>query len=84
MKVMRNNINQLLARKARRLDRHRISVLQASKETGISYYTLTAFVNNKLREYPVDVLTGLCDYLECNIGDLLSYEEISTATPDNS
>jgi len=74
---MRNNVNELLARRARRLDRKRISVRQASIETGISYYTLSAFVNNTIKEYPRDVLTTLCEYLECNIGDLLSYEEVS-------
>ena len=73
---MRNNVIELLARKARKLDRKRITVRQVAIETGMSYYTLSALVDNKLKEYPRAVLTGLCDYLECNIGDLLSYEEV--------
>jgi DNA-binding Xre family transcriptional regulator len=42
----------------------------------ISYYTLSAIVNNTIREYPVEVLGRLCDYLEVNVGDILSWEEI--------
>lgn len=76
---MRNNVVELLARRARKFDRTRISVRRASIETGISYYTLSALVNNTIREYPRDVLTKLCDYLECNIGDILSYEEVSNS-----
>lgn len=73
---MRNNVVELLARRARREDRKRISVRRAAIEMDVSYYTLSALVNNTIREYPRDVLTKLCDYLECNIGDLLSYEEV--------
>ena len=65
-----------MARKARRMDRKRIPLKTAAKEMEISYYTLNAIVANTIREYPVDTLKRLCDYLECNIGDLLSYEEI--------
>lgn len=77
---MRNNVPELLARKARRLDRKRIPLKTAAAEMKISYYTLNAIVNNSIREYPVDVLKSLCDYFDCNIGDLLSYEEITITT----
>jgi DNA-binding Xre family transcriptional regulator len=73
---MRNNVMELLARRARRVDQKRISVRQAAQEAKISYYTLSAIVNNTIKEYPVDALTRLCDYLDCNVGDLLSYEEV--------
>ena len=66
---MRNNVPELLARRARRLDRKRISLKSAAREMDISYYTLNAIVNNTIREYPVTVLKALCDYFECNIGD---------------
>lgn len=77
---MRNNLLELLARRARRLDRGAISVRQATIEMTemgekVSYYTLSAFKNNTLREYPVELLISLCDYLDCTVGDLLSVEE---------
>lgn len=74
---MRNNIPELLARKARRMDRKRIALKTAAKEMDISYYTLNAIVNNTIREYPAEVLKSLCNYLECNVGDILSYEEVA-------
>jgi DNA-binding Xre family transcriptional regulator len=76
MKAMRNNIVELLARKARRTDRKRIALRAAAAEMEISYYTLNAIVNNTIKEYPAEVLGKLCDYLECNIGDILSWEEV--------
>lgn len=78
---MRNNVIELLARHARRTNRKRIPIKTAAAEMDVSYYTLNAIVNNTIREYPVTALKNLCDYLECNIGDILSYEEVS---PENS
>lgn len=72
---MRNNVIELLARRARRTSRKRIPIKTAAAEMEVSYYTLNAIVNNTIREYPAAALKSLCDYLECNIGDLLSYEE---------
>lgn len=75
---MRNNVSELLARKARRQDRKRIPLKTAAAEMDVSYYTLNAIVNNTIREYPVAVLKSLCDYFECNIGDILSYEDVNS------
>jgi DNA-binding Xre family transcriptional regulator len=76
MKQMRNNVIELLARHARRTNRKRIPIKTAAAEMNVSYYTLNAIVGNTIKEYPVEVLTKLCDYFSCNIGDILSYEEI--------
>ena len=77
---MRNNVIELLARHARRTNRKRIPIKTAAAEMQVSYYTLNAIVGNTIKEYPVDVLKKICDYFECNIGDILSYEEIPTDT----
>ncbi|GAB4208719.1 MAG: hypothetical protein OHK0022_38650 [Roseiflexaceae bacterium] len=76
MRAMRNNVIELLARKARRTNRRRIPLRVAATEMEISYYTLNAIVNNTIREYPVEVLGKLCDYFEVNVGDILSWEEV--------
>jgi DNA-binding Xre family transcriptional regulator len=80
MKQMRNNVIELLARQARRTNRKRIPIKTAAAEMQVSYYTLNAIVGNTIREYPVDALKKLCDYLDCNVGDILSYEEAPTET----
>jgi len=75
---MRNNVIELLARHARRTNRKRIPIKTAAAEMRVSYYTLNAIVGNTIKEYPVETLTRICDYFNCNIGDILSYEETST------
>ncbi len=74
---MRNNVIELLARQARKTNRKRIPIKTAAAEMRVSYYTLNAIVGNTIKEYPVDVLKRLCDYLDCNVGDLLSYETVN-------
>ncbi len=67
---MRNNFQVLLARKAQ--DEHRrIALSEVARATGLSRYTLTAIADNTIKEYPADTLARLCEYLACDIGDLL-------------
>lgn len=77
---MRNNVLVLLEQRARRQGVRRPALREVAKEIGISYYTLNGIIQNSIREYPVDALTRLCDYFACNIGDILSYEEV----PENA
>ncbi len=76
---MQNNVMELLERRARRLHIKRPALRDIAKEIDVSYYTLNGIIQNSIKEYPVDVLKKLCDYLDCNIGDLISYEEVPAA-----
>lgn len=78
MKELRSNVKVLIAQKSQRENR-RISLRGLAAELGISTYTLYALADNKLSEYPKDVLEKLCNYFECSIGDLLTLEEIRVA-----
>lgn len=73
---MRSNLLVLMAYKSQR-EGKRINLRTVERETGISYYTLTRIAHNTIREYPVDVLAGLCTYLACEIGDLLILADIA-------
>jgi DNA-binding Xre family transcriptional regulator len=79
MKAMRNNVLELLAKKARQDGRTRIPLRAAAEEMEISYYTLDAIVKNRIKEIPVEVLGRMCDYFGCNVGDILSWEEVNNA-----
>ena len=72
---MRNNFQVLLARKAQH-EHRRIALAEVARTTGLSRYTLTAIADNTIREYPADTLARLCEYLTCDISDLLVLEEI--------
>jgi DNA-binding Xre family transcriptional regulator len=76
MKIVRNNVLVLLAHKSTNEGR-RITLKKAADETGISYYTMTAIANNTIKEYPAEALAKLCQYLGCDIGDVLSLVEQS-------
>jgi DNA-binding Xre family transcriptional regulator len=74
-KIVRNNFQVLLARKAQ--DEHRrIPLSEVARETGLSRYTLSALVDNSIREYPADTLARLCEYLACDISDLLMLADV--------
>lgn len=73
---MRSNLLVLAAQKSQREGR-RISLRQVVKDTGISKYTIYALANNQLEEFPKDVIAKLCNYFDCDIGDLLKFEEVT-------
>lgn len=61
-----------------------ITLDQVRKEKNISKYKicracnlqqtqLNAYCNNKLARVDLDVLTRICDYLECDLSDIIKY-----------
>jgi putative transcriptional regulator len=76
VKIVRSNIRVLTAQKGQR-ERRRISLRTVSEETGISRYTIYAFANDTISEYPKDVVTKLCNYFDCSVGDLLLTEDVA-------
>jgi DNA-binding Xre family transcriptional regulator len=78
MKVVINRVPVLIAEKGQR-ERRKITLEKAAGEMEISYSTLRAIANDSIREYPKDVLAKMCAYFGCNVGDILSYEEVAEA-----
>ena len=74
MKIVRSNLRVLTAQKSQR-ERRRISLRTVAAETGISRYTVYAFANDTLNEYPKEVVARLCNYFDCTVGDLLLVED---------
>ena len=72
---MRSNLRVLTAQKGQR-ERRRLSLRTVAEETGISRYTIYAFANDTISEYPKEVITQLCNYFDCTVGDLLLVEEV--------
>ena len=71
---MRSNLDVLIAQKNQEPDRagRRVSLRSLAKELDISRYTIYAFANNTLDEFPRAMLEKLCAYFDCDIGDLMS------------
>ena len=71
-----NRFMELLAAKARREGRGKISISQVIEETGLSRGTVDGYVHNTITRYDAHVILALCDYLGCQPGDLLVREEL--------
>ena len=75
---MRSNLRVLTAQKGQR-ERRRMSLRTVAEETGISRYTIYAFANDTLNEYPRQVVTKLCTYFDYTVGAVLLVEDLSEA-----
>ena len=73
---IRNRFRLLLAEKADKEQRN-IPLNEVAKITGLSWSTLQSWANNKLERYDAPVIKALCDYLGCEVGDLIVYEKTS-------
>ncbi len=69
-----NRFRILLAEKATR-ELHSIALNDVQRETGVAWSTLNAWANNQVTRYDASVIQALCDYFNCQVGDLLVYDK---------
>lgn len=74
MKKVKSQLLQLLLTR-QQVEGRRISLRQVAKDTGLKEYTVYAFANNTLKEYPGAAIVALCEYFSCGVGELLTIEE---------
>ena len=70
--MIRIKLIQLLDEKGFK-ERRRITISEVAEKTGISRATLTRIANVPGNVTNTDTLDALCEYLECQPGDLLVY-----------
>lgn len=68
-------LKPMIARKEVRENR-RISLRTVAAETGVAISTVNRLANNTIRRVPLDELATLCEYLNCDISDILRLEEV--------
>jgi putative transcriptional regulator len=68
-----NRFRILLAQKATKAQQN-IALMDVQRGTGIAWSTLNAWANNQVTRYDAPVIQALCDYLECQVGDLIVLE----------
>jgi DNA-binding Xre family transcriptional regulator len=54
--------------------RNNFLILLAQKEIGISQPTVSRWMRNEVTKFEEPVMRSICEYFECNIGDLLYFE----------
>jgi DNA-binding Xre family transcriptional regulator len=58
------------------------SARRVSLESGASIAVVNRLANNTIREVPLDDMTLLCWYFDCEPGDILRMEEVEQAVVD--
>ena len=67
-----NRFRVLLAEKADR-EKRNISLKEVQRATGIPWTSLQSWANNKVTRFDAKVIMKLCDFLNCDIKDLIVY-----------
>lgn len=75
---MRSYLKVRLAEKAMR-DGRNISLRAVAREADVPLSTVNRLADNTIREIPVDALTKLCLYLQCQVGELLILDDVPDA-----
>jgi len=81
-KKTKNRFAELLAKKARREER-RISPINVIEETNLGKPTIYSWYNNTVTRFDQRIIDALCEYLNCDVGDLLTREESSDDTEES-
>ena len=69
-----NHFRILLAQKATKQQQN-IALMDVQRETGIAWSTLNSWANNQVTRYDAPVIQTLCEYFDCQVGDLLVFEK---------
>lgn len=69
-----NRFRMLLAEKATK-EQHSIAINDVQRETGVAWSTLNSWANNQVTRYDATVIQALCEYFNCQVGDLLIFEK---------
>ena len=68
-----NRFRVLLAQKAE-VEKRNISLAEVQREIKIPWTSLQKWANNKVTRFDSAVIIKLCDYLDCEIEDLIIYD----------
>lgn len=77
-----NRFKELVARKERR-DAKRYTIENISRTLGTTAVTVRAWMNNEVTRYDADKILAMCEFLECEVSDLLVIEEAEEAESGN-
>ena len=77
--AIQNRLKVLLAEKELREER-KLTYRLVAQETGLAIGTLTEYMTQRVRRFDKTTLETLCNYLSCDVGDLLGYSPDQPAT----
>lgn len=74
-RLLKNRLLELIQERERKINR-RIKLKDLAVFVGVTNHTITSWIRNDVRKYEAHIIEGLCDYFNCDINDLLSFEMI--------
>jgi putative transcriptional regulator len=78
---LKNRLLLLLTEKERNEGR-RIKQVEISRAINISHNTIASWIRNDVTKFEAHVVEGLCEYFQCELTDLLYFEETEEGTPN--
>lgn len=80
MKVVNSHLAILVARKSMR-EKRRYGIRTIVEETGASRSAIERLLKNTIKNVPLDDLGRLCEWLQCEPGDILRIEPVPDEPP---
>lgn len=71
-------IHQRESQIGRRIKQHDIAQFAEVRD-----HTITAWIHNEVTRFDARVVERLCDYFQCDVGDLLYFEESYVDVPED-
>lgn len=79
---VRNRLLELMQERELKLGR-RLKQVEIAEFVGVSGHTITSWIRNDVTRFDSNVIEGLCDYFDCEVGDLLYFDYVETdESPD--
>ena len=74
---IRNRLLELMQEKERKLGQ-RLTQHEIAKFVGATDHTIKKWIENKVTRFDKHMIEGLCNYFDCDVGDLLYFEWVET------
>jgi len=72
---VRNRLLELMQERERKIGR-RIKQRDIAQFCGVSEHTIIHWIRNEVTKFESPIIVGLCAYFQCELSDLLYFEEI--------
>ncbi len=80
MPTVNSRLKLLVAEREMR-ERRKLGIRTITDESGASRSTVERLLNNTIKRVPLDDLGALCAYFQCDVSDILRYEDVPSQQP---
>lgn len=79
---LKNRLLELIHQREIKVGR-RIKQHEIAEFIGVKDHTISAWMQNKITRFDATVVERLCAYFQCDVGDLLYFEEVWVELPQD-